>query len=329
MQWIPRRPFRFGPVAAWSRNSPASMTMAEAKFIETFASQGFDGSLSANPWQFVPLGGARLVAISAPAGDKLHVNGKNVADAFEVYAQAPANASHAVRGWSASVNLALNGNPALGGCRFFAVRGIAPGQAKVFIGLKWINIDVAGPSIVPVYSHFCSDADGGYASVRDEGHAAKVIAEANRILEPQTGIKFMAIGSQRLAAPKKLGQSIKHALDKNDQPKSSDESHLLTDQRFTEAVNYFFVWKVSSTAQSDTTPDAVAIGDRCALVTDAVDGGVGGGAALVHEFIHCCGFHGHDPDTKSIMTKFRSKTPSTAIRHPHLEAIRTWANQPW
>jgi hypothetical protein len=303
--------------------------MAGVQFVETFANQGFDGSNSGNPWQYVPLGGARLVAVSAPAEDKLHVNTKSVADAVEVYSQAPANASLDVRGWSASVNLAINSNPALSGCRFFAVRGLAPGQAKLFVGLRWINVDVAGGSIVPVYSHFCSDADDEYATKRDEGHATKVLAEANRIIEPQTGIKFMAIGSQYLSAPKKLGKSIKHSLDKNDKPKSSDESHLLTDQRFTEAVNYFFVWKVSSTAQSDTLPEAVAIGDRCALITDVIDGGAGGGAALVHEFIHCCGFHGHDTDPKSIMTKFRSKTPSTSIRRPHLEAIRHWANQPW
>lgn len=304
------------------------------QFLEASPLQGFDGTFPSSPWQYVPVNGSRLVAIHAAANLKLSNGCTSMVEAFEVYPKAPYGSSYEVRQLSDHAGAAQMRNAALKGARFFALRGKASGIARFMVGGHTLNLDVAYGSSVRVRMHLVSDSGGEFRSRRTKSEVSRMLVEANKIMEPQCGMSFVDGGVTSFTASrgsKSFGAEILHDRDNVDLPRSNDATQWITSRGERQALNFFFVWNIKSTAQNHNTatPDAVAIDDRYALLGNRIMYPAQGGAAMVHEFVHNCGRKDHDTGGDSIMQAYNAVTPDSHMRHGHVAHIRTWYNKPW
>lgn len=319
------------------------MTGMIDSFMATSARQGLDCSNTLEPWQFVPTRDSRLVAIKPGPGRTLNTVTGPI-KVFEVFASPPPSAPAEVRQWAAKVQSVEKSNFHLAGARFFVIRGVADGVGSFKVGGRQLRVDVGLPATVAVRLHLISDVGKEFRTWRSRSEAELMLAEANKVLEPQTGFRFIHTGTFDIVGGRpansglsSLGAQIKHRYKPdpkdpaNELRYGDDETHWITAKGGHEAVNYYFVWNIDSAAQTHNTatPDAVAIQDRHVLVSNRIKLGSQGGAVMAHEFIHNCGYHHHDDDGQSIMSQWNSQAPATQIRRSHRVKMREWYNLPW
>lgn len=164
--------------------------------------------------------------------------------------------------------------------------GVQPGDARVLAEnvfgqtIRLLDVTVLIPKVVPVAFHFVEDS-AKHKTTRKPGDETAMMAEVNRVFQPQANLTFVTVHSQGLVAKENWGNPVTYT------EMGGEFLPLLANYSLKKArINCFFVWDYNP-GSGDTDAEVDNIGGGGVIFED--DAGKDVGLSLAHEFAHNLG----------------------------------------